>query len=93
MFSDLPQIIIASSGTITASNQAFDLWLQKQHDIDVDGSGMKPLTVFSLVHIDHLSQLFTKCSQALDLLPSERRIVTHDIKRASLRTMFPRYFD
>jgi len=40
-----------------------------------------------------LSQLFTKCSQALDLLPSERRIVTHDIKRASLRTMFPRYFD
>ena len=84
MFSDLPQIIIASSGTITASNQAFNLWLQQQHDLDVDGRGMKPLTVFSLVHIDHLSQLFTKCSQALDLLPSERRIVTHDIKRVSL---------
>jgi len=59
--SDLPQFIVCSTGTITACNEAFqDFW---QRNIGEEGT--RPLTVFGLVRLDCLSHLFESFSQAL----------------------------
>jgi len=63
---ELPQLLVAANGTIIDSNQAFQKVWQEQCSTRNE---LKPATIFSLVHIDHLSQLFTQFSQALRLIP------------------------
>jgi hypothetical protein len=62
--SHVPQAIIDFTGTIVGFNEAFEQILRCFSETD---DGVKPLSVFGLVQMDHLAKLFKSFSEALRL--------------------------